>query len=230
MADDSAPNGAPQGRKATWKQNPEAVRADILRVARAEFAEHGLSGARIQEIAARTATSKRMIFYYFGDKTRLYRAVLEDAYVEVRAAEAALDLDGLAADRALARLVGFTFDHHRDNPDFVRLVMIENIHRAAHLGASDTIRATNSPVIGQLRRICERGGQEGLFRADLDPLQLHWTISALCFYNVSNQPSFSSLFGDDLSRPEGQERLRAGVIDTVLRAVLCDPGRAAALV
>ena len=82
-----------------WKQNPEAVKSDILRVARTEFARSGLSGARIEDIASGTKTSKRMIFYYFGDKQSLYEAVLEDCYAEVRAGEAELDLEGLARHR-----------------------------------------------------------------------------------------------------------------------------------
>ena len=53
-----------QGR--SWKQDPETVKADILNAARAEFAAHGLSGARISAIVERTQTSKRMIFYYFA--------------------------------------------------------------------------------------------------------------------------------------------------------------------
>ena len=54
--------------------------AEILSVATKEFADKGLAGARIDEIAAATRTSKRMIYYYFGNKDGLYVAVLEAAY------------------------------------------------------------------------------------------------------------------------------------------------------
>src|SRR5689334_6012458 len=73
-------------------QDPEGVRRNILDVARAEFVQKGLSGARVDAIAARTATSKRMIYYYFSDKEGLYRAVLEEAYRQIRALERTLDL------------------------------------------------------------------------------------------------------------------------------------------
>ena len=68
-----------RGARRGWKQDPDAVRANILEVATQVFAEYGFSGARVDEIAARTATSKRMIYYYFGDKEGLFRAVLEAA-------------------------------------------------------------------------------------------------------------------------------------------------------
>ncbi|KJZ19049.1 TetR/AcrR family transcriptional regulator [Loktanella sp. S4079] len=207
-------------QRGSWKQDPEAVKADILRVAREEFAAHGLSGARAQEIASRTKTSKRMIFYYFKDKENLYREVLEQAYRDVRTGEKALELENLDPVAALRKLVAYTFDHHRANEDFIRLVMIENIHRGSHVAESDTIRAGNSPVVEQLKEIVERGQQQGIFRDDIDPLQLHWKISAFCFFNVSNEATFSVIFGNEMTTQTGQDSLKADVVDTIVKSVL----------
>ncbi|MGG7567846.1 TetR/AcrR family transcriptional regulator [Rhodovulum sp. DZ06] len=206
---------AGKGARGSWKQDPEAVQADILRAATELFAERGLSGARIEEIAARTRTSKRMIYYYFGDKDRLWARVLETAYARVRAGEAELRLEGLDPEAALARLVEFTFDHHRRNPDFIRLVMIENVHHAEHLSRSELIGDLNAEAIERLRGILARGESAGVFRPGLDPEALHWTISALSFFNVSNRPTFSALFGDRLFTEDGQAALRAQAVETV---------------
>ena len=203
-----------------WTQDPEGVRQDILKVAIAEFAAHGLSGARVDDIAARTRTSKRMIYYYFGDKLGLYAQALEAAYAEVRAGEAELDLGMFAPDAALRRLVEFTFDHHRSHPEFIRMVMIENIHNAEHLARSEVIRGLNVAAIDKLRVILSRGEAEGLFRTGLDPVALHWQISALSFFNVSNRPSFSVLFGPELFENEAQISLRALATDSILGVVL----------
>lgn len=213
--------GAEEGVGAR-KRNPEAVRADILAIAHAEFALNGLSGARIDEIAAKTRTSKRMIYYYFGDKDGLYERVLEEAYREVRAGENELDLDHLAPVEALARLVEFTFDHHNRNPDFIRLVMIENIHHGQYVERSAAIRDLNVTAIAKLRSIYERGLMQGVFRPGLDPLELHWQISALSFFNVSNRATFSRLFGDRLWSDAGHSRLKADCVDMVLRFVKAD--------
>src|ERR671921_1720193 len=67
------------------------TRAEILDVATREFADNGYAGARVDEIAARTRTTKRMIYYYFGSKERLFVAVLEAAYAGIRAAERNVD-------------------------------------------------------------------------------------------------------------------------------------------
>jgi len=201
--------------KAT-KRDPMGARRNILRVASKEFAEYGLSGARVDEIAARTRTSKRMIYYYFQDKEELYRACLEAAYSHVRAGEEKLDLGGLEPDKALAKLVGFTFEHHRKNPDFIRLVMIENIHKAAYLTGSDIIRGVNAAAIETLTDIILRGRASGVFRDDLDPIELHWQISALSFFNVSNKPTFSALFNSKLYSEEGQRSLRDHAVEMIL--------------
>jgi AcrR family transcriptional regulator len=203
-----------------WKQDPEGVRSNIVAVAMAEFAQNGLSGARIDEIAAKTLTSKRMIYYYFGDKEGLYRTVLEEAYRKVRSGEQELDLEHLAPDAALARLVEFTFDHHSSNPDFIRIVMIENIHHGAYLEQSDLIATMNEGAIRKLEQICARGRAAGLFRPEIEPLELHWMISALSFFNVSNRPTFSRIFGSALFGPDGQRTLRGHAVEMVMRFVM----------
>ncbi|CUH79485.1 TetR/AcrR family transcriptional regulator [Tropicibacter naphthalenivorans] len=202
------------------KRDPEGVKRNILAVAHAEFAAKGLSGARIEDIAERTNTSKRMIYYYFGDKEGLYLRVLEAAYRTVRAGEAELPLDTLPPIEALERLVSYTFDHHAQNPEFVRLVMIENIHNAAFIARSEVIRQTNKPGIDRLDALLARGVAAGVFRPGITALDLHWKISALSFYNVSNRATFASQYGAEVNTPEGQDRLRAGVCDMVLGAVL----------
>lgn len=205
-----------------WIRNPDAVRDDILSAALVEFAAKGFSGARIDEIVARTATSKRMIYYYFTDKAGLYRAVLDQAYAGMRAAEQGLDLSGLPADVALRALVCFTFRHHAAAPAFVRLVAAENIQNAANAGDDPSLAARNAGVLVLLGAIYERGLSCGLFRPGLDALVIHWQISALCFFNVSNRPTFSRLFGEALFTAQGQDKLCDQVCEMVLRFVRDD--------
>lgn len=211
---------AEPAKSRSWKQNPEAVRADILRVAREEFARNGLSRTRIEDITAKTKTSKRMVFYYFGDKQSLYQAVLEEAYAEVRAGEAQLDLEDLPPDQALRRLVEFTFDHHRRNRDFIRLVMVENIHDGRHMRNIAGLAEQNEAAVRVLERICEAGRTAGLFREDISPLALHWRISAMSFFNVSNRATFALNFGDSLFAEKGQALLREEAARSIVLSVM----------
>jgi AcrR family transcriptional regulator len=200
-------------------QDPDGTRQNIIEIASQEFALNGLAGARIDEIAARTRSSKRMIYYYFGDKDGLYLSALENAYRLVREGEAKLDVKDLSPFKALARLVEFTFDHHHQHEDFIRMVMIENIHKGRYLDRSKAIRRLNAPAIDHIGEIYARGVKEGVFRKNLDPLELHWQISALCFFNVSNRATFSKIFGRDFGARESLAALRRNVVDMVLRFV-----------
>jgi AcrR family transcriptional regulator len=194
----------------------ERTMADILEVATEEFAREGLSGARIDEIAARTRTSKRMIYYHFGSKEGLYLAVLEAAYRRLRSVELGLDLEARRPDEALRQLVHSTFDHHHANPDAVRLIMNENLHSGAYLKKSNVIRKLNVPAIDAIKRILERGEKAGLFRPQIDPIDLHMTISALSFHHVANRHSFSIVFNVDMTSDAAIQRRGEAVSDLIL--------------
>ena len=197
--------------------DPERTMADIVAVATREFADKGLAGGRIDEIAAATRTSKRMIYYYFGSKEGLYVAVLEEAYRSIRAIEQGLQLDDLAPEDALRKLVGFTVDYQRANPDFVRLVMNENIHRGQFLAQSKSIQQLNVPAIGAVEAVYRRGVKAGVFRKDIDPVDLHMSISALSFFNVSNRHTFALIFKRELDTPQAIVSRRDSIVEMVVR-------------
>ena len=199
--------------------DPGRTMAEILEVATHEFADKGLAGARIDEIAAATRTSKRMIYYYFGSKDGLYLAVLEEAYRRMRSIEADLHLGDLEPVAALRRLVEFTYDHHRDNEDFIRLVMSENIHRAEYLRQSKSVRALNIKAIDSIRELYDRGVAQGVFRAGLDPVDIHAAISALTVFNVSNRYTFGTIFDRDAPQTKAETLQREHVVQLILRFV-----------
>jgi len=218
-----ARRGRPPGKTApgeTGRTNdPARTTAEILEVATREFAAKGLSGARIDEIAAATRTSKRMIYYYFGSKEGLYVAVLENAYRRMRSIESQLHLEDLPPEAALRRLVEFTFDHHADNEFFIRLVMAENMERGAYLAQSPTIQQLNVPAIQAIRHLYERGVAQGVFRPGLDPVDIHASISALTFFNVSNQHTFGLIFKDQTLSPEALPARRDNIVEMIVRFV-----------
>jgi AcrR family transcriptional regulator len=199
--------------------DPERTMAGIMSVATQEFAAKGYAGARIDAIADATHTSKRMIYYYYGSKEGLYLAVLEDAYRRIRATEAELHLQDLPPVDALKALVGFTFDHHNSNQDFIRLVMSENIQRGAYLAQSKLIQDLNLSVIHSISALYKRGVKAGVFRKGLDPIDIHASISALTFFNVSNRYTFDLIFKRDGHSPKALAARRQSVIDMVLRFV-----------
>ena len=199
--------------------DPARTMADIIEVATHEFSEKGLAGARIDVIAEAMRTSKRMIYYYFGSKEALYIAVLEEAYRRIREIEAGLHLEDLAPEDALRKLVGFTVDYQLANPDFIRLVMNENIHRGEFLAQSKTIQKLNVPAINAVGEVYERGVKAGVFRSGIDAVDLHMSISALSFFNVANRHTFALIFKRDLESPAAIVARRDSIIEMVVRFV-----------
>jgi AcrR family transcriptional regulator len=210
-------------KKATAEISPVAVRdpevsmQDILRIATEEFAVNGLSGARVDQIAERTRTSKRMIYYYFGGKEGLYHAVLEKAYMDIRALEQRSKLVEMEPRAAMRKLIELTFDYDETHPQFISLVSVENIHQAKHLTSLPSIKEVNSSVIRTLSAILERGRREGVFRGDLDPVDVHLLISAFCFFRVSNRHTFGAIFERDLSDQKLRKRHKKMIIEAIER-------------
>jgi AcrR family transcriptional regulator len=210
-------SGKLAAKETTRTNDPERTKANILEVAASEFGEKGLAGARIDEIAALTQTSKRMIYYYFGSKEGLYLAVLEESYRRVRDIEAQLHLQDLAPEQALRRLVAFTFDHHLSHENYIRLVMSENINRGQYLAQSQRIQELNVPAIAAIRHLYERGIKAGVFRKGLDPVDIHASISALSFFNVSNRHTFGLIFKLDTRSQAYITHRRDNVIEMIVR-------------
>ena len=214
-------SGTPERRR-----DAERTRGELLDVATEEFAARGFTGARVDEIAERTHTTKRMIYYYFGSKRGIYLAVLERAYAGIRTLEQQLDVDHLDPARAMRALAELTFDHHESHPDFVRLVAIENIHRAEHLRQSEALAGLAAPAVDVLGGILERGRVAGLFRTDVDALDVHMVISAFCIFRTANQHTFQAVFDRDLLDPDRREHYRRMVGDLVVEYLTAHVGRA----
>ena len=197
----------------------DETKRSILAAATHEFAQRGLSGARVDEIAARTKTTKRMIYYYFQSKERLYLAVLEQAYRDIRSDEQNLHLEDLQPEDALRALVEFTFDRDQTHPDFVRLVSGENINRGKYIAQSDALQKLNIPIISTLERILARGREAKQFSATIEAIDLHFMISGLCFFSVSNRHTFSAVFGYDMSSARSHARRRRIITDMIVSYV-----------
>jgi AcrR family transcriptional regulator len=197
-------------------KTPEANRERILAAATAAFAARGYDGASMDAIASRTHTTRALINYYFGSKEKLYGAVLQRVYGEIREAEAQLDLDHLAPLAGMRRIVEFTFDYYVAHEYFVQIVVAENQGKGSHLKRSPALRRVNRPIVDRLASVLERGRAEGTFRSDVDPVDVHMAIAALGMFNVTNQHTFGALFQREMGAKGDVAQRRHVVADIVL--------------
>lgn len=216
MARDPSPAADERLRDADRSQ------ATILAAARDEFAEFGLGGARMDRIAERAGLNKRLIYYYFEDKEKLFQAVLEQAYRDIREEERTLHLEDLSPADAVRRLVEFTWTYYLQHPEFLTLLNSANLHKARHLEGSQRARQLNSPLIELLAQILERGRKDGTFRGGVDALQLYVSIAGLSYFYLSNNPTLSAIFGRDLMAPKARAERLSHMTDVILGYLLRD--------
>jgi AcrR family transcriptional regulator len=157
-----------------------------------------------------------MLYHYWGNKEALYSAVLLDAYQEIRRGERELTLSQYHPAEAIDRMVRFTFRHFLANPWFPRLLAVENLQNARFLKQIKDLPALHSPLVAELRAILERGHKLGLFRADVDPMQLYISIAGLGYFYVSNMSTLSVIFGRDLNHFAMIQEREAQAVQMVL--------------
>jgi AcrR family transcriptional regulator len=179
-------------------RNPERTARQILEAATAEFSDKGLGGARVDAIAERAKTNKRMLYHYYGNKEGLFIAVMEQAYMEIRLNERDLDLDHLPPEEAVRKLAGYTFNYFLEHPEFIRLLNSENLFDARHIKKSKKIPEMHSPLVDQISQVLTRGASEGIFRNDVDPIQFYISIASLGYFYLSNAATLETIFDKDL--------------------------------
>ena len=201
------------------RRDPAATRKKLLTAARREFADSGLAGARVDEIAARAGVNKQLVYHYFGDKDALYLAVLEWVYEEIRAQERKLNLEGLPPQQAIKRLIEASFDHLAAHPDFIVLLNDENRGGARHVRGSRKLEAMHSPLVSMVSAILSEGVRAGVFRKGVNPVHLYISIAGLSYFYFSNTPTLSAIFGKDLSSPTARKARRKHVVDLVMQSL-----------
>jgi len=212
------PERRANGRK-PQRRNPEATRQKLLTAARREFADCGLAGARVDEIAARAGVNKQLVYHYFGDKDALYLAVLEWVYEEIRTQERKLNLEGLPPEQAIRKLVESSFDHLAAHPDFIRLLNDENRGGARHVRGSRRLEAMHSPLVSMVDKILKQGVREGTFRRGVNPVHLYISIAGLSYFFFSNTPPLPAISGRIRGTPAAGRARRKHVVDLVLQAL-----------
>jgi TetR/AcrR family transcriptional regulator len=203
-----------RGRKKL--DNPATARR-ILAAAESHFAAQGLAGARTDEIADAAHANKAMLYYYFKDKKRLHRAVLENLFRQLQAL-----IDKLARSKAspretLASFMNDYFDFLASHPNYPRLVQREAMEGSGEF--QRIFREYFQPFQLQLARVIEAGVKDGEFRR----VNAHHAVFSLIgmtnFYFVAAR-RFGSLFGDDPLSPRALAGRKRALMDLMMHGLL----------
>jgi AcrR family transcriptional regulator len=187
-APDIAPAPAP-----AKKRDAERTRAALMKAALKEFAQNGFSGGRIDRIAEAAKCNIRMLYHYFGDKKGLYVAVLEAAYADLRAQEAALKIDVEHPMAGMLELMRFTYVYFQDNPQFEGLLRAENLMHGRFVSRSRPVPEAAFTLKQTIGELIASGQAKGVFRDGLDPVHVYVTITALSRFHLANAYTMSAV-------------------------------------
>ncbi|MCR9140019.1 MAG: TetR family transcriptional regulator [Alphaproteobacteria bacterium] len=201
------------------KRDPAATKERILKAGLAEFGSKGYGGASMETVVKRAKCNIRMIYHYFGGKQNLYVACLERVYSHIRAEEQKLNLEQLPPVKALEQLVDFTFDHMQNNPDFVKIAVVENMQRGKYIGSVTPVARAAAGLIDTIETILKRGVRQKVLRSGIDAFQLYVSILSLSYLHLSNRHTLSITYGQDLSDPKWLEARRKHVRNMILSYV-----------
>jgi AcrR family transcriptional regulator len=183
------------------RRSPTEGREQILRAATIEFVTHGFAGARVSRIVGKAGSNPRMLYHYFGSKSQLYVAVLEEALGGLRRQELQLAIEQLDPREGLLQLFDFMSNYFEHNRHVVRLLSAENLLNARYMRKSSRIPEMSSPVLTMIEQLIARGTQAGRLPAGLDGLRLYVLMVALSQFHLANGHTLSMIFGRDLYDP-----------------------------
>lgn len=103
-------------------RDPERKRQQLLEGALAEFAEHGIGGARVDRIATRAGVSAGLVYSFYENKEGLFEAVY-DSIVELTVSAIPLDADNLP------EYAGGLYDAGLQHPEVMRFVAWYSLER-----------------------------------------------------------------------------------------------------
>jgi AcrR family transcriptional regulator len=181
-------------RKQPASRDLARTQEDILRVATEHFTRAGFYGARVDEIAEDTSTTKRMIYYYFGSKDGLFAAALAQVYADIRSFEESLHLADLSPREAVAHYVSQTIRYHEEHPGLALLARTENVLGGVHI-VPESAAGMRRSIVDILDDVLERGRATGDFQPGPTGLELHLAVTALANFRITNAATINALFG-----------------------------------
>ncbi len=188
--------------------------ARILRAAEQLFAERGLAGASTQQIATLARANKAMLYYYFGSKERLLRAVLENLLGELHASyQAASRAPGGPAARLLLFLSSY-FDFLVGHPNYPRLMQRQVMHAEFDWIA----RKYFVPFHRAISLTIRQGIRAREFRP-VDPDHAVFTILGMTIFYFAAATKLGPALGRNLLAPRALEQRRRALLDFLVHGL-----------
>ncbi|WP_416877509.1 TetR/AcrR family transcriptional regulator [Litorimonas sp.] len=192
----------------------------IIRAARWEFSENGITGSRMDNIAARAGVTKQLLYHYFDSKKNLFSAVLDERTDRIFSGLLGIDLDPEEPENAMRAFLNLMFDQYRDDPNLANIaqeaIAFHNETEAENSKFPDMAPA----LVSKIQPILKSGQEKGIFRADVDPRYFLAMASLIVSGGFTNTYMLSSILEFDTNSDEGLIKWRSYAVDFVIEAIL----------
>lgn len=205
------------------KRTAARSRDRIIKAAIAEFALKGLDGARVDEVARRSGVNKTLLYQYVGNKDHLFTAALEAAYQTIRERQQGFLARQMDPETGVRQIVHLLMSIWVEHPEYGQLLASENFHRGKHVKRSKVIGKMYQELIEALTDLLERGVAQGVFRRNIDAIDLYISISSLSAYYVAHQHTLNAIFHIDAMDPRRLHQRESHIVDMILRYVRLKP-------
>lgn len=187
----------------------------VISTAVEQFAEHGYTDAKLEQIAKLSGMSKRMIHYHFGEKMGLYLRALAEAMGRLHPDPEDMELDSTVPVEGVRKLVDAIYQQFASHQEAVRLILLENLHSYADLQEFSPIPDESSITL-HLDKLLMLGQDAGAFRPGISANDVFLLIASVACYSVANGETSRASLGVDLTDPDNQEGIHRLVVDAVL--------------
>ncbi|NLC68421.1 MAG: TetR/AcrR family transcriptional regulator [Clostridiaceae bacterium] len=211
------------GNPGKRERNSSKSKQDILRAAEIKFAEKGIYGTRVDDIAETANINKRMLYEYFGNKEELYKAVLAEVYGRLSKQEMVLLSGDMSCIDAMKKIIRLYFTFLKDNPTYVNLIIWENLNKGNYIKDID-FSNIKTPVFNLLRKVINKGKSDGIFRTDIYTEEVILSLLTYTFSYFSNRYTLSKLLGREIDTEESIKRRTDTVTEMFLRYLCVNRG------
>ena len=180
------------------ERNAERTKANILTAAVAEFSEKGYAGARVDAIAKMAGCNKGMIYQYYESKERLYESVIAFDFQSLSYLEAEIIQQYTDPGELIDTIVDKYFDFLLAHPDFVKIIMWENLNEGRSVKASSTLQNVKAPILECIREAVRKGRADGIFKETASSRAVAFALITGAFSYFSNCYTLPVILNVDL--------------------------------